>query len=72
MARRDKKSGRFVSSAAEDAAEYDDAIIAAQKLDSVHKKIFTAIENNNTALKEGGTLTNILSGKTLENKLLTE
>ena len=52
--------------------EMEEATIAAQKLDSVHKKIFTAIDNNNTALKEGSTLTNILSGKTLENKLLTE
>ena len=72
MARRDKKTGKFVSSVAEDDAEMNDAIIAAQKLDSIHKKIFDSLEKNNTALKEGGTLTNILSGKTLENKLLTE
>ena len=72
MARRDKKTGKFVSSVAEDTAEERDALLAAQKLDSIHKKVFDSLEKNNTALKEGGTLSNILSGKTLENKLLTE
>tara|TARA_R110000824_G_scaffold120197_1_gene275225 strand:+ start:1290 stop:2606 length:1317 start_codon:yes stop_codon:yes gene_type:complete len=72
MARRDKKTGKFVSSVAEDTAEERDALLAAQKLDSIHKKVFDSLEKNNTALKEGGALSNILSGKTLENKLLTE
>jgi len=72
MARRDKKTGKFVSSVVEDTAEAENAILQAQQLDSIHKKIFDAIDRNNTAIKEGGTLTNILNGKTLEGKLLTE
>ena len=66
---RDEK-GRFISK--EQAAEMENAVLQAQQLDSIHKKIFDAIDKNNTAIKEGGALTNILNGKTLEGKLLTE
>ncbi len=66
---RDEK-GRFISK--EQAAEMENAVLQAQQLDSIHKQIFTAIDKNNTAIKEGGALTNILNGKTLEGKLLTE
>lgn len=66
---RDEK-GRFISK--EQAAEMENAVLQAQQLDSIHKKIFDAIDKNNTAIKEGGALTNILNGRTLEGKLLTE